>query len=266
MNPKFKVRKAKKSKSKKSGTAVLSAPMRSAIHKIVQADAPHKLISYQVPFSGVLQGSFISGAVNGFGTDSSSFMTLIPPVAQGTNINERIGDRVRPMSCVLNLVVSTNVGNPSQDAMLRVMMVTDRSIKGYAYASTASIAYGSLIDGGGSPRQYVGVPVDNLTPINSRQFVTHHDKLVHLQKSQGVTNNSNTTTVGNNVSAGSRTLHHFRLKVPLPKVLKYDQELDPYPSNAAPLLCIGFAQHDGGTIVPNTILYQGYVTMRFEDA
>nr|WAE42272.1 MAG: capsid protein [Cressdnaviricota sp.] len=267
MNPKFKKPRAKRVGKK---VAKLSAPMKKAIRNELSVASENKQVSYQNPFSAGLLTSLINGAVNAPLNDVSSWVRLVPPINQGTGLNNRIGNRIRPLSCVLNLTVSTLGTNPSVDLVARIFMVSDKSVKSYNIENpavgTTTINYQKMLDRGGSPSQYIGGAVDNLIPINGNQFTKHHDILVHLVKSQGIETGGSVPASGDNTGATPHTLYHAKLKVPLPKVLKYDQNLDVFPSNCAPYLCIGYAYVNGNAMVSNQIGFQALSVMVFEDA
>jgi hypothetical protein len=61
----------------------------------------------------------------------------------------------------------------------------------------------------------------------------------------------------------------FSVKIPTPKVLKYSRNLDTYPSNFAPFLCLGYVQPDGNASPDNllTRVACNFVThLDYEDA
>jgi len=253
---------------KKAPTAKLSKPMKKAVVKLIQGQAEKKFDTRRNPYSPGLLQTLIAGPINGFATDVSSFQPILPPLAQGITVSSRIGDRVRPTSCTLEICVSTlGTNNNSFDTMARIMVISDKGIRSYDDMTVSNINYNSLLDTGDSgPIQYVGDAHDNFFNINPRMFTTHFDKCYHLSKTQGLNTNSFTVTNGTIVSQAQNNFIKLRIKVPVPKILKYDEETAVNPTNFAPLLCVGFANMDGTQIQPNFLCMNWVCTLFYEDA
>lgn len=245
--------------------------LRRAVNSIISAKAEDKKAIFVLPTTPGVGLAVIDGPINAFGTTSlSSFAPVLPAIAQGTTSSTRIGDRITVKSCYIDIIIAPNgLVSSSEDQMVRVMLVSQRDINSYYEAvnspNPSNVDYSSLLDvGGGSSQQFVGLPRDLLVDVNRSQFVCHYDKTFHLQKPFG--NNNNTTLPGQQNCLNRNTHIKLRIKVPVPKVLKYNQFADTYPSNAAPLLCIGTA-HVDDTTGPATFTtgYTAVTHLRYED-
>jgi hypothetical protein len=250
--------------------AKLTKPLKEEVKKMIHGESENKMISTLAPFTAGLLTSLVNPAINAPLSTQSAWVRLIPSLAQGTGMGQRVGNRVRPISCTLRIAISTSYSQASVDLLARIFIVSDKSVKSYNIENPSvgvtTINYQKLLDGGGSPTQYIGDAVSNLLPVNTNQFVKHTDRLVHLVKSNGVETNASSPFAGDNSSATTSTLYYATIKVPLPKVLKYDQNLDTFPSNAAPYLCIGYAYMNGALVYPNVIGFTALSTLVYEDA
>jgi len=267
----YKKRKGVKMPKKK---VTVTPSLRRAVNSIIAVRAEDKKAVYSLPFSVGQQWSSISYPINAFATDQSSFMPVLPSITQGLTSANRIGSRVSVKSCYIDIFVSINgVQTQSLDAMLRILLVTDKSVGSYyeAQAVPSPIHYSELLDlGGGVSTQFLGSPNDLLLDVNRNQFTVHYDKCVHLQKAVGLNNDGGLpypSRFGTVASQNSNTLFRARIKVPLPKVLKYNLDTDGSPSHVAPLLSIGYAHVDN--TLPSTDLLLGYnaiCTLKYEDS
>jgi len=226
------------SRTNKASKKGPSKNVRQAIVQVVKRQlstaSEKKLVSSSSENSSVTNGTRFTADITGF----NEFYPMVPPVAQGLQVNQRVGNRISPSSCYLDITLAIDGGFPGSVAIQpRLFMVTDRGVSDYKNAS--GIAWGSLIEPGGNPQKYDGEhPNASMYPLNARQFIKHHDITFPLWKGNG--EGATTVAAGQTVSELSHSMRRFRLKVPLPKHLKYDLEADVYPSNALPLLAIGF--------------------------
>jgi len=280
MNPKYK----KKVGGRKAKPAV-SKNLRKAITTVMAANVEDKMVIFKYPPTSGFSLSMIRPTVSNWGTNESGFVPLIPAIAKGTNSNQRIGDRITPKGLNLALLVTANGTFPSSfDLWLRVMLVTDRGVGSYSVANSTSpsvIHDTNLLElGGGLSKAYTGDTHDNQLKINKNQFITHYDKVIHFQKSTGIGTYNNSLPAGTTTCATPKSAWTANIKVPLPKYLKYEDtgvgSYDNYPTNAAPLLCIGYAECSGvfppvdvwapGSPTSSVLGYQATATLRFEDA
>lgn len=302
---------AKKSRARKStkrpARKVLSKPaarqVKAIVKKALDVKIEDKFVTHLVPYSfvtdasgnQVLDGSgnatvhditLIDGPIGGYNSTSrSSFQRILPTISQGTDVGQRIGNKISVKSCTLKLVISTlGTFAPSFETVLRVMLVSPREIKSYAIAtgvipppgapptySPSPVPYGDLLQNGAFTVQYgQDVPVCNMLPINTSKFIVHYDKLVHFMRSTGYNYNLATSPqiqVGTVDSAGGqRKYFTATIKVPLAKTLMYDNIFDEYPTNACPLLCIGNQNMDDTHSNPNMIGFHALTKLYYEDA
>lgn len=260
--------KAKKSKGGFKPKSKASAPLQKAITTVVK-----KQLSAAIQDKMVSRSNLTTAGVNGTQFTAAiplatDFVPLLPEITQGMNVNQRVADKITVKSCYIDLVMAVNTQfTASVDIQPRVFIVSDKSVTNVS--NQANIAVGALIDPGAAPQKYDGtVPNASMYPLNTNQFTKHHDFSLSLTKSVG--NGTNITTAGIVAADQVKTYRRYRLKIPLPKVLRYTNQSDVYPSNAAPWLAIGYTsftnnnewQYTGGS--PLCVNY--CVTLRYEDA
>lgn len=255
---------------RKTAVVKITPGLRRAVNAIVSAKAEDKIAQFRFPPTTGLLTARVQGPINAFASDESSFVSVLPLIPQGVESDQRVGDKISVKSCYIDLLVSmagTNLA--SDDLYLRVLLTTDRAIHSYYEASNSglpsNVDYSQLMDlGGGSYNQFQGFARDVLLPINRNQFVVHFDKVVHLQKAIG--QNTNAGVTGTISSQNGNNTYKARIKVPLPKVLKYNLNTDGWPANAAPMLSLGYA-HVDNTIPASalTVCYTAVSYLRYED-
>lgn len=205
------------------------------VKSVVQGQAEKKMVTDYLPASIGNNMTVFNATVNATG----DYFPVIPKVPQGVGEANRVGNRIRPTSCVMDLVVSIRCDTATSAHITpRVFIVSDKSIKSQSLA--AEINFTSLLNGGGSPQPYYGDLKSALTPLNTEQFTKHHDKQFMLAKTFATGPTLANTNVGDQYDVSSIITRRMRLKIPLPKVLLYDNDLDDWPSNAAVWFAIGF--------------------------
>lgn len=219
-------------------------------------------------------------------------MPLVPRIAQGDGSFERVGSRVRPVKCRVDIEASiaeaaiglTPINVATEDIYVVMYLLRPKTSKNFQQftniASPASGAYtDELLDNGdgtskafgyittlgGSPFVYSNAS-DFQLPVNKEYFTLVRRKIVRLVKNTGTTNGDG-SNYPNVARGGSSWRGSFTYKLP---TLKYDDDSKTasltggYPTNANMVLCIGAAlgngmdsiQYIGGepsSILPNPV-------------
>lgn len=238
-------------------------------------------------------------------TSIGDTMPLVPRITQGDGSYERVGSKVRPTKCRVDIeaaIAEAAVGltpiNPAtEDIYLVMYLLRPRTSKNFQQftnlATPASGAYtDELLDNGdgtskpfgfittlgGSPFVYSNAS-DLQLPVNTEYFTQVRRKVVRLVKNAGMTNGDGATNPSVS-KGGSSWRGSFTYKLP---TLKYDDDSKSaslnggYPTNANMVLCIGAClannmdsiQYVGGepsSILPNPVLLNVRTHYWYKDA
>ena len=276
-------RKAKK-------VAKLSAPMKKAIVKVVQAQSEDK---YTAIFPGVGGGRVNPGTPWSGTAGSAMFMTpnilnnvglstvypLLPGVDQGVNLFNRLGNRVtaKSLRVVFTITVNPAVAS-SEDLVCRLLCLSDKSIKDTTELISSPTQPGTpvestlLIVGDSSYVGFIGKPRDTQMRINRNRYTVHHDRLIKVTKGEGDLAYTLNTYAGIQTFVSPGQSHQFTVRIPLPKTLTYGQDNFIYPTNAAPFWCLGYVQPSGDGTAGQVIALNNHILVNytshfdFEDA
>lgn len=205
------------------------------IKSVVTKAGEKKMVTDYLPASIGNNMTVFNATVN----STADYYPVIPAISQGVGENQRVGNRITPTSCYMDLVVSIRCDTATSAHITpRVFVVSDKSVK--SQSLQAEINFTSLLDGGGSPQSYLADLKSALTPLNTLQFTKHHDKQFMLAKTYATGPTLANINVGDQYDVSSVITRRMRLKIPLPKTLLYDNNLDIWPSNAAVWFAIGF--------------------------
>lgn len=252
-------------KATRSRKPRLSKPAAAAVRKIAKAvvrrETEDKYISYRNEQN--FNGTISSG---------SECYPLIPPLGQGVDDFQRIGDKIRPKYMIVKGFVQLNPNAGAQNYMppstCRVMVLSQKSIK-FSGDVQSKVDIGHLLKDNvstGTGRPYSGTLFDNLAPINKEIFTVHMDRKVKFNWLNLQDTPAGVPTPG--WQTGNDRTKYFTCKIKLPKTLSYDDGTGAYPNNAAPFFCFGAVNDDGAAPWTATAPYQVTMmsTMYFEDA
>lgn len=184
-------------------------------------------------------------------SSASECYPLMPPIPQGVDDYQRIGDKVSGRYLYIKGHVQYNaafINTPRVDnyvppSTIRLLILSQKNIR--ANAQVASLAdVGNLLKDNvstGVARAYVGAMTDNLAPINKDLFRVHMDRKV---KMNAIYQSSDTTGTGGWV--GLKT-YYFTARIKLPKTLYFDATNGDNPNNFAPFMCLGSVLEDGSS-------------------
>jgi len=204
-------------------------------------------------------------------TGVAEMYAAIPRTAQGVDEHNRIGDSINPKSCTLHLDItgSTFGQNYSYDKTLHIFLVQCTSVKDLDNYSAVPIT-ALLEDGNGGNVGFDGTSHRAMFPINRKNFQVLRHKSFRLVKGFGKTGGSSGTDpagLTDSVITPSSSYHHVKMRVKLPKKLKYSAHGSRYPVNAAPFFVIGWTNNWNVDAASNVIDTQvmGRVEMSFKD-
>lgn len=247
-------------------TKALTAAVNQIIKKNEETkfvlDAPWKASSTLAAFTD------FTTAITGTG----EIYALIPRVGQGTDDHQRIGNDIRPTSLKATFTASLNTRMiASAYVDVDFYFLTSKQIKSQANVSSVPILR-LLNQGDGTNVGYSGTSYVSHFPVNKSEFTLIKKKTVRLYKTQDC---PNAQAIGSGVlnTTGSGRLNYFQtfsIKIPLPKVLRYEKASVIAPENYFPFVVAGWHYPDdnGGVVSGNTndVRIQGQVQMYYKDA
>lgn len=179
---------------------------------------------------------------------------LMPVINQGTASNERVGDRIRPTRMRVDFTFTANWSIPSSlIANVRILVLNDKAIKSTpdlaqipgtqpgTPITTELLQYASSLAG------YTSTPTDDTARVNYERYSVIKDIHKEVIKGAGLGPVATNSFVGDQVFVSPNTTHKFSVVVPTPKILKYSNATDLYPSNFAPFFVLGYCDPNGNT-------------------
>lgn len=289
-------------KVRSAAKANLTKPVKRAVQRLINRNEETKYHAEQL-----IMKSSLDWGIHTPWTPSSigDTMPLVPRIAQGDGNFERVGSRVRPTRCRVDIeaaIAEAAVGltpiNPATEDIYVVMYLlrpkTSKNFQQFTNLATpvsgaytdelldngdgTSKAFGYTITLGGSPFVYSNAS-DLQLPVNKEYFTQVRRKVIRLVKNTGTTN-ADGTNYPNVTKGGSSWRGSFTYKLP---TLKYDD--DPktaslnggYPTNANMVLCIGaclannmdslqYIGEEPSSILPNPVLLNVRTHYWYKDA
>ena len=245
---------SKKTKSKKarSLTKVQKLEVKSLVTK--QFETKYCATPSTVPkaLTDLTNFTAFSSAITSVG----ELFACLPSLSQGVAENQRVGDTIQPVSAHVNFRIeafSTNDNNAC-DKTVHIFMLEAASVK--SLDNYTAIPITQLLElGTGTGGGFDGTLQRALCPINKREFRVLHHKKIRLIKGFGNPVGFSSLAAGTTDGVGSTYRHYadVNLKVKLPKVLKYDRTTSVYPTNSAPVFCIGWTDNLPLNTAPNTL-------------
>lgn len=190
----------------------------------------------------------VDAAFNSSISGANECYPILPTVAEGTDGNQRIGDRIRPKYLIVKGHLQYDhafQGNFAPPSTVRVMILTQRNIKVSSDVSSRVDTSHLLKDNINTDvgRAYSGTIFDNLAPINKDLFSVLMDRkfkmLPQLYTGLGNTQDTNTKTL-----SGTQKTYTFTKKIKCPATLYYDDG-NTTANNFAPFVCMGAVTDDG---------------------
>lgn len=203
-------------------------------------------------------------------TSPAELYACIPRLQQGTDDFNRVGNRISPVECHVDVMLNctTSNNNQSVDVFAHVFMLQATAVK--SLDNLTAVPINQLFENGsGGYISADGTTNMSMYPLNRTAFKILHHKKIRLYKPFGQQNNRAAPSAGgtDGTIAACTGNKRIRLKVPLPKQLKYDVASQSYPLNAAPFFCVAWEYNDqSGDSAPITSIYvQARTHLRYKD-
>lgn len=241
--PKTMVKKIKFKKKKALPNTTTMKKVKKLIKKSISNEAEKKMAFTS---TGQALSPFYPGIL-----DSFNVRYLLPSITNGTGPNERIGDLIRPIyMTVKGFIRFNNATAGSQinftNVMIRLIIASLKTTPSQDLVVGAlNLSLQNLLRRGGTNVPFTGYINDLWTPINTELWTPHYDKKIRLTQPNFF------TTVGDQDLSG--TVKIFSIKVPLPKILRYIDGVNAgvQPTNACPMLMLGYSYMNGATPTQN---------------
>lgn len=258
LKPKRKVRKAT------AGPA-----LKQAIQKVIAGTSESKYVMGQIRATDFVVTAPTLDLPTGFSsaiTSTRELYAVIPQVSEGAGVHQRTGDVISPTSLTLNLRFTAPFSDSQQscDITAHVFVLSAKSVKSLNNLTAVPITL--LMDNGqGGAGSFDGTNQHAMWKVNTNAFTVHKYKRVRIQSTEGLKNGG---TLGNGQTCMNPSQHQLaRIRVPLPKKLKYLLNSETYPTNSAPFLCIGYTNNDSYNAAGLLAVYvQGNCQMHFKDS
>lgn len=231
-------RRPMKKRAYRKKTTTVSKPMKQAIVRAIKQAAPQ-----EVKFTTIWNGSSSTPDVYGvpfnaaIGTGTN--YAILPTIAQGDGVGQRIGNKINPKRLVVNVWVNPRNFGSSADFVARIFCLESKNFKSALDINTVSMS--QLLDYGQTQGSFDGYPLQLTAGVDRTQFKVYSDKLIKMNKAQGVGPTLTNLYDGVVVAPTQNTLHHYRFTIKCPKVLEYDGALATSPVGFAPFLNAGYA-------------------------
>lgn len=205
-------------------------------------------------------------------TELYPIVPSIPEYAGTANTSSctRIGEKVKPRSLIVRGTIQYDESITADYVApntVRVMILANKKVKTNGKISTDG-GYASLLKdaaaGTSVGRPYGAGAYDNLAPINTDLFKVYFDKKYtmreHIVAGLG--------TTGITSVQGTQPAIHFKVKIPCPSHLSFDDTTGDDPNNFAPFICVGGVPDDNSSAFTLTPVYRVRVqsVLYYEDA
>lgn len=240
---------------------------------LIDGDNETKLVIEDVPnlAGGTTLTNFV--AFSSGITGVSEIYPAIPQLTQGDGSNQRVGDVVEPKSLTVALNIAVKNGPSdafSTDKIVHVYLMTSKAVKDLA--NYTAIPIGQMLDyGNGTSGGFDGTSGAAMYPVQKKSFTVLKHWVKRMSSGFGHPIGSTGTTAGNadSVITPSTSYAMLRLKVKIPKKLKYAVSASTYPNNYAPFFVVGWTRADSaGNSAPSFIntYVQAKTAMYYQDS
>ena len=268
----FKVPRTKKRKTKKTKAPASTKKLVTAVAKKVIADALED--KYAILSPGNTGG--VPSYFNALIANNLDCYPLMPMIKQGTNSNERVGDKIRPKHMRVSFVITANGSYvSSQLNQIRLFILQDKGIHytpNIRYIPTVSAGTPiatELMDLAGTVGGFLGEPVDIMRRVNRQRYHVFHDRVFEVCAGKGQTPQPSNSFTGDQIFVSNQQCFKVTFRIATPAVFKYSNPSDVYPTNFAPFFCLGYVQPDGNATPDNLltrIACNWYTQLDYEDA
>ena len=223
----------------------LTKTQRSQVKRIVNSNLERKFVQ-------VMSASIYNAQAN---VAANEMAALMPPISVGDNSTQRHGQKIVPKRLVSRFVVTFNtvgeagVAAKSADLFVRLWILKSRSLKDQDEINALAAPINFLDDGQAGTKPFTGAEQDYFLRTEGEEWQTIKEFRFRLCKAAGLINGDNTQGYSEGVS--NPTAREFSVVIPTPATLQYtDETLPVYPTNFAPVWCIGYCRMDGTPVDP----------------
>jgi len=181
------------------------------------------------------------------------------------------GSRILPQSLTIDFAVNLYYAlSQSFDITAHLFMLTNNNIK--SYNQIGSVSPNFLRDptpsNPGGVTGFTGGFQNSLLPVDTRAFKVLHHKKIRLRKGTGIINEG---LSGTGVVTPNDAIKYFRVRIKLPKVLKYNETsvgaVEEYPTNFNPFWCLGWVYNDDSPVDNHTpVTVTAVATLKYKNA
>jgi len=253
------------------------------IKNVVRGQAETKEVAW---YGGPLNGGTYADAayVNHnpiITSNTTDILRLIPKIAPGTSDNQRIGEKVRPTSLIVNGSVRLSDGTINgvnaefRDDVVVVMYVLQHiGLKDYTNLTTSNNFLQLLRTGENDTAAFSGTVTDSQLPVEDAYYRLLSKKKIRLRYAGAIPGSA--TGVPTNAVVSVANAHsyyadfHFNLSKHLPAQFKYP-ELSAAagtlndPTNSSIFMCLGFYNMDGQSALTQLVAVQYTARLKFKD-
>lgn len=259
----------KKSAASKAAAKPTVALVRAVAKKVVAASLEDKYQTRLIQSTGFPR--YFNTPIT-----ANDIYPLLPAISQGVDVNNRIGDKIRPKRMRVDFTITTNNDTDSSlDVNVRLLVLEDKSIKASAQLiPIATVQPGTPIDSqllqyGSTVAGYTGIPTDDMARVNTERYTVIKDIRKELIKGMGQGPTPANSFLGTQAFISGQQTYKVSVVILTPAVLKYSQTLDTFPSNFAPFFVLGYVQPDGNaglTSLTQRVAVNFVTHLDFEDA
>lgn len=177
---------------------------------------------------------------NGVINSNAEFYQLVPTIGQGTDTNQRIGDKLKGMYLEVKGHIQANwdfTDDASRRIVVRLMVVSSKVGSSGQYGFTANWELDRLLLNSGSEQQFVGDIPSLYYPINRKVVTVHYDRLHYLEMPKYYS----ASGVGSGPITSTRM---FTIRIPCRKQMNFINGSDRIV-NFDPRITLGYAHTDG---------------------
>jgi len=212
------------------------------------------------------QTSFTQGI-----TSAAEYYSLLPAIELGAEEGTMVGNRIMPISCHVDFAFNFPYGDATAlDITAHLFCLTNNNIKSYNQIGsvTTNFLRDPTVANPGNITGFTGGFQNAMIPVDTRAFKVLAHKKIHLKKGVGVSNEASSSAA---VVCPGQVIKHLRVKVKLPKVLKYEEltstTIEPYPTNYAPFWCLGWVYNDDTSVGSSQhVQVSAVATMKYKNA
>jgi len=287
-------------KSKKDAKS-LSRPEKREVARMIRGAGETKMVMWyngtqNWTGSGALSQQSFMPQNHEIISNVTDILRLIPLVVQGTGDNQRIGERINPISLVVNgtlKLASNNVVIAQLPTNIRVVIyvLQHTGLKTYQALRTQydntlptpNIIGGNdftqlLQTGEGTTTPYIGRSFDKFLPHADQYYKLLAKKVVTLRYTGAVATPSTATPISSQTTVATdinnwNANFSFNLTKHLPKILRYQETsvttgFPNDPTNSSLFMCMGYEQFNGnvaGSSDPALLEQQYVAKMLYKD-